>query len=55
MREKFPLEKLLKEIGDDEFAEAPARSRQVSQDEIGEMVARKQAARKPRTGDDTEP
>ncbi|HQF54151.1 MAG TPA: hypothetical protein PK208_03430 [Fibrobacteria bacterium] len=54
MRERIPLEKLLLEIVDDEFAEAPARSRQVSQDEIGEMVARKRAERKPRTGDDSE-
>lgn len=55
MREKLPLEKLLLEIVDDELAEAPARSKQVSQDEIGEMVARKRAERKRKTGDDSEP
>lgn len=54
MREKLPLEKLLLEIVDDELAEAPARSRQVSQDEIGEMVARKRAERNRRAVDDSE-
>lgn len=55
MREKLPLEKLLLEIVDDEMAEAPERSRQVSQDEIGEMVARNRATRKRKTGDGSEP
>ncbi len=54
MREKLPLEKLLLEIVDDELAEAPERSRQVSQDEIGEMVARNRAARKRKSADDSE-
>lgn len=55
MREKLPLERLLLEIVDDELAEAPARSKQVSQDEIGEMIARTRTARKRRSADDSEP
>lgn len=55
MRERLPLETLLLEIVDDELAEAPTRSKLVSQDEIGEMVARNRAARKRKPADDSEP
>ncbi len=49
MRDKMPLESLLREIADDEMAEAPARSREVSQEDIGEIVARKRANARKRT------
>lgn len=51
MREKLPLEALLREIAEDERAEAPAKSREVSQEDIGQIVARKRAnARKQSDG-----
>ncbi|HNY32544.1 MAG TPA: hypothetical protein PKO15_16780 [Fibrobacteria bacterium] len=43
MREKMPLELLLREIAEDELAEAPARNEVVSQEDIGQIIARKRA------------
>lgn len=48
MREKLPLEALMREIVDDELSEAPAKSREVSQEDIGEIVARKRASARKR-------